>query len=166
MKRFLAAIIMLCVLAGMAPALEIDVEKHQSCNYCGMNRDKFSHSRMLIEYDDGSAVGVCSLRCAAVELANNLDKTPVRIGVGDYATRKLIDAETAVWVIGGKKPGVMTANAKWAFAGKDGAEAFVKENGGTVTTFDNAIKSAYQDIYQDTKAIRERRKAKRTKQQP
>jgi hypothetical protein len=40
--------------------------------------------------------------------------------------------------------------------------AFVKENGGTVTTFDEAMKAAYEDMYQDTKMVREKRKMKRT----
>lgn len=35
--------------------------------------------------------------------------------VGDYNTKRLIDAEKAVWVIGGGKQGVMTKRAKWAF---------------------------------------------------
>lgn len=163
MRKGMVFGILLLVLAGIVSAAEIDIAAHQSCNYCGMNRTKFAHSRMLVEYDDGSAVGVCSLRCAAVELVNSLDKSPLRIGVGDYADQKLIDAEKAVWVVGGKKPGVMTANAKWAFATKEKAEGFIKENGGVVATFETAIQSAYQDIYQDTRAIRERRKARRAK---
>ena len=158
---FVAALLL--AMAGIVFAAEIDIDKHQSCNYCGMNRTQFAHSRMLVEYDDGTSAGVCSLRCAAVELVNNLEKTPSRIGVGDYASRKLVDAEKAVWVIGGKKQGVMTRNAKWAFATREGAEEFIKENGGTMANFETAIKAAYQDIYQDTKMIRERRKMKRMK---
>ena len=164
MKRFMFVAVLLLAMASIVFAAEMDIDKHQSCGYCGMNRTKFAHSRMLVEYDDGTSAGVCSLRCAAVELVNNLDKTPSRIGVGDYASRKLIDAESAVWVVGGKKPGVMTGNAKWAFATRKGAEEFVKENGGTVATFETAIKAAYQEIYQDTKMIRERRKMMRMKQ--
>ena len=76
------------------------------------------------------------------------------------ATQSLVDAETALWVLGGTKPGVMTRRGKWAFAEKAAAEAFVKENGGHVATFDDAIKAAYEDMYQDMKAIREKRKAK------
>lgn len=161
LRMFIAA--MLLAMAGIAFAAEIDIDKHRSCNYCGMDRTKFAHSRMLVEYDDGSSAGVCSLRCAAVELVNNLEKSPSRISAGDYASRKLVDAEKAVWVIGGKKQGVMTRNAKWAFATREGAEEFIKENGGTVANFETAIKAAYHDIYQDTKMIRERRKMKRMK---
>jgi hypothetical protein len=42
----------------------------------------------------------------------------------------------------------------------------VKENGGAIVTFDDAMKAAYEDMYQDTRMIRERRKAKRAAGQP
>jgi nitrous oxide reductase accessory protein NosL len=131
------------------------------CRYCGMNLEKFAFARVVIDYDDGSSVGLCSVHCAAVDMANNLDKAPKSIKVGDYGTRELIDAEKAFWVIGGSKPGVMTKHAKWAFAKKDAAEKFIKENGGKLATFDAVMKAAYEDMYQDTKMIREKRKMKR-----
>ena len=140
-----------------------DVQKITSCKYCGMDRAKFAHSRMLVAYDDGSQLGTCSIHCLAVDLALNIDKTPKTIEVGDYNTKKLIDAEKAVWVIGGNKPGVMTKRAKWAFAEKGAAEAFVKENQGKVATFDDAMKATYEDMNDDTKMIRERRKMRQMK---
>jgi nitrous oxide reductase accessory protein NosL len=81
--------------------------------------------------------------------------------VGDYGTKKLIDAEKASWVIGGNKMGVMTKRAKWAFEKKEDAEKFVKENGGKISSFDDAMKATYEDMYADTKMIRERRKMKK-----
>ena len=143
-----------------APAAKA-TEGDASCKHCGMDREKFAHSRMLIEYDDGTTAAVCSLRCAAVELISSIDRIPQAIRVGDFATRRLIDAEQAVWVIGGAKPGVMTRNPKWAFAGKDAAEAFVRENGGRLATFDEAITAACGDLYQDNKMVRERRKMRK-----
>ncbi len=62
-----------------------------------MDRAKFAHSRVLIEYENGSSFGACSLHCAAVELATAIDKTPKAIMVADYATQKLVDAEKAFW---------------------------------------------------------------------
>ena len=145
--------------AATAPAKGGDGET--SCKYCGMDRKKFSHSRMLIEYDDGMTTATCSLRCAAVDLVSNIDRTPRAILVGDYVNRQLIDAEQAVWVIGGTKQGVMTRNPKWAFAGRDAAEAFVKENGGRLATFDETMTAAYGDLYQDSNMIREKRKMRK-----
>ena len=172
MKRIIFSLI-ICLsltIAGLAvttPATahqEADIAADKSCKYCGMDREKFAHSRMVIEYEDGSSVATCSLHCAAVDLANNIDKTPKSIKVGDFRSRQLIDAEKAVWVIGGSKQGVMTKNAKWAFAARDRAEAFIKENGGRIATFDEAVKAAYEDMYADTKMIRDKRKQKRMMQ--
>ena len=141
-----------------------DIQKHPSCKYCGMDRKQFAHTRMLIEYDDASAVATCSIHCAAIDLANNIDKTPKVIWVGDYNTKNLIDAEKASWVMGGSKIGVMTKRAKWAFDKKEDAEKFIKENGGGIAIFDEAMKAAYEDMYTDTKMIRERRKMKKMEQ--
>jgi hypothetical protein len=156
-KCLLFTLAVLLVMGTVAFAHE-DTQKHQSCPLCGMDREKFAHSRILIEYEDGTAFGACSLRCAAVELAIQTDKMPKMIGVGDYNTKNLIDAEKAYWVVGGSKSGVMTKRAKWAFEKKTDAGKFIAENGGSLITFDQAIKSAYEDMYLDTKMIREKRK--------
>ncbi len=144
--------------------IQEDIQRHPSCPYCGMDREKFSHSRMLILYEDGSEVGTCSLHCVGVELALKIDQTPKALMVGDYNSRKLIDAEKAYWVLGGSKPGVMTSRAKWAFERKEEAERFIQENGGELVSFDEAMRASYEDMYKDTKMIRDRRKAKRMKQ--
>lgn len=153
-----------CLCWGSAVwALDNDVKEIPACKYCGMNREMFAHSRMLLEYTDGTKEGVCSLHCASVDLALNLDKAPKAIQVGDYGQKTLIDAEKATWIIGGGKPGVMTKNAKWAFANKADAEKFKLENGGRLATFDEALEAAYKDLADDTKMIRERRKMKMMK---
>jgi nitrous oxide reductase accessory protein NosL len=163
MKRAgIVVVLVLFVAALTVFAQGDDIKQHPSCKYCGMDREKFSHSRMLVEYDDNTSVGTCSLHCAAVELALTIDKTPKSIMVGDSGSKNLIDAEKAVWVVGGNKPGVMTKRAKWAFENKGDAETFIKENGGTLATFEEAIKLAYEDMHQDTKMIRDKRKMKKT----
>ena len=165
MKRLLMfwmALLCCFSLSGIALAQE-DINKIPTCKYCGMDRSKFAHSRVLLNYDNGTPVGTCSLHCAAIDLALNIDKTPDTILVGDYNTHNLIDATKAFWVIGGNQPGVMTKNAKWAFATKDDAEQFTKANGGHSATFDQAMKASYEDMYTDTKMIREKRKMMKMK---
>jgi copper chaperone NosL len=160
MRKFSILVLFLSLVVwgpGIAIAQE-DVKKYPACKYCGMDREKFAHSRIFIENDDGTTEGACSLHCAAIDLAVNIDKHPKALGVGDYYTKKLIDAEQAFWVIGGSKMGVMTKRAKWAFASKEDAEKFKAENGGDLITFDQAIKAAYEDMYLDTKMIRDKRK--------
>jgi hypothetical protein len=138
-----------------------DLGNHPSCVYCGMDRTMFGHSRMLVVYDDGSELGACSLHCVAVDLAVHIDKAPKIIQVGDFNSKKLIDAEQAIWVMGGDKPGVMTKRAKWAFEEKAAAESYIKAHGGQIVDCEAVLKAAYEDMYADTKMIRERRKAKR-----
>ena len=52
----------------------------------------------------------------------------------------------------------MTKKAKWAFENKADAEKFIAENGGSLSTFDEAMKATFEDMYADTKMIREKRK--------
>ncbi len=160
MARLLVVAMLSCLAQPALAQLE-DVKQSPSCRYCGMDRERFGHTRMTIRYDDGSTVGTCSLHCAAVDVAVSIDKTPEAIRVADVETKELVDAEKAAWVVGGEKPGVMTRRAKWAFADRARAEAHAREHGGSVVGFDEAMKSAYEDMYQDTKMIREKRKAKR-----
>ena len=165
MKRgilFVALTAFLLSFTGIVLAQE-DVKKEPSCKYCGMDRTKFAHSRMLVTYNDGTTVGTCSIHCLAVDLAINIDKTPSTIEVGDYTSQSLINAEKAFWVIGGDKPGVMTKEAKWAFEKKEDADKFIGAHGGTLATFDEAMKAAYESMYADTKMIRERRQMKKMK---
>ena len=152
----LAAALVFGVLAMVAFAQE-DIKQSPNCKYCGMDRQKFDFSRMLIEYDDGTSMGVCSLHCAAVELALNIDKTPKAIKVGDFSTKSLVDAEKAFWVVGSGLPGVMAAKSRVAFADQTQAESFRRENGGLTADFNAAITSTYCDMWPDTKAIRDRR---------
>lgn len=152
---FLAFALFLQTAEAATTTQPADVLQSHSCRQCGMDRAKFKHSRTLIEYEDGSTVAGCSLHCVAVELANTIDKIPVSVLVADYDSHDLIDADSAVWVLGGGKKGVMTAKAKWSFATREAAERFTRLNGGTVATFDETIKAAYDDMYQDTKMIRE-----------
>jgi copper chaperone NosL len=140
-----------------------DISTHKACIHCGMDRGQFNFSRMLIEYDDGTIAALCSLHCAAIDLANHIDKTPKLIQVGDYNGRQLINVETAFWVVGGNKPGVMSKRGKWAFEKKEAAENFLKTNMGRLVSFEEAMKAAYEDMAEDTKMIRERRKMKRMK---
>ena len=158
----LAAICLILVIGAPLPAAaDEDQIQHPACPYCGMDRTKFAHSRALITYDDGTTVGTCSLHCAAIDLSLKIDKIPVTVRVADYNTKKLTDAKTAHWVIGGRKMGVMTRRAKWAFASRTDADAFVAANGGSPDVFSVAVKSAFEDMYADLQMIREKRKKMR-----
>jgi nitrous oxide reductase accessory protein NosL len=140
-----------------AGAADKDIEKIPSCQYCGMDREKFGSTRMIVEYANGTTIGTCSIHCAAVDLAQSFGKEIKALKVADYRSGKLIDAETATWVLGAGIPGVMAAKSRVAFADKTAAEAFRKDKGGESADFNAAITSTYCDMWSDTQAIRSRR---------
>lgn len=165
-KIVVLALTFLLLSTSLLVALEhADQLSHSSCSYCGMDRTKFAHSRMLIEYTDQSKTATCSLHCAAIELALAIDKIPQSIKVGDFNSKQLLDAENAFWVIGGDQPGVMTSRAKWAFADKAAAEAFIGNHGGVLVGFDKAMKASYEDMYKDSMMIRNKRQLKKKNMQ-
>jgi nitrous oxide reductase accessory protein NosL len=125
-----------------------DVKDHPECKYCGMKRGLYAFSRMLVKYNDGSATGTCSIHCSAIDLALNTEKMTEVILVGDFQTKRLIDAEKAFWVIGGKKTGVMSIRGKWAFENRTDADAFIGENGGLLSSFDEAMKATFEDMHE------------------
>src|SRR3990170_6841713 len=78
MKASSAWLLGLFVLSAFftpASAFE-DVSVHPSCSICGMDREQFGHSRMLIVFQDGASFGTCSLRCAAFVLRAEEGKKP------------------------------------------------------------------------------------------
>jgi nitrous oxide reductase accessory protein NosL len=127
------------VLAGS------DIDDFRSCNGCGMDRKAYGYCRMVVSYKDGSEVGVCSLHCAVADIDADKGRDVTSVMVADRDTRMLTDAEKAVWVIGGRKRGVMTQRAKWAFATREAAQSFVDSNGGHIISWDAALQAAREE---------------------
>jgi copper chaperone NosL len=152
--KFLAVAIIIAALlffaASVVPAEE-DIDAHRSCIHCGMDRKAYGFSRMLVQYEDGSSVGLCSLRCVVVELDANPKRAVKAILAADRTERTLIDAEKAVWIMGGVKRGVMTDRPKWAFASRAAAEAFIENYGGTIVTWSEALAAAREDLAQEVR---------------
>jgi copper chaperone NosL len=144
MIKLWIAVLMILSLGTVCLATD-KVEAPDACVHCGMDRTKFAHSRMIVTYTDGSSAGTCSLNCVVTDLVQNKGKSVKTFQVADYNSKKLIDAKSAAWVIGGSKRGVMTPVAKWAFADKKDADAFIKANGGKAATFDEALKATEKE---------------------
>ncbi|MEN6319685.1 MAG: nitrous oxide reductase accessory protein NosL [Syntrophaceae bacterium] len=159
MKKFILYFVAMSLLSFATSVCwaRDDIHNYPSCPLCGMDRGSYAHSRMLLQYDDRTSLGTCSIHCAAMELAVNRHKTITVFYAADYTAKKLIDARKAFWVIGGSKPGVMTRRAKWAFEKRSDAEDFTRQHGGTVSVFDDAMSATFQDMYDDIKLIRQRR---------
>lgn len=148
MKASSAWFLCLFVLAAFCtPSFAFeDVDVHPACAICGMDRDAFGHSRMLVEFDDGRIFGTCSLRCAAFVLQGDEGKKARSVEAADYNTRELVDAQKATWVTGGSKPGVMTRVPKWAFRDEKDAERFIAEFGGARSTYEEALREALKEL--------------------
>jgi copper chaperone NosL len=159
-RALLVGGLLIWILSQSLPSfaqMQNDIKKHPSCQYCGMDRKHFAHSRMLVHHKDGKSVGVCSIFCAARDYIRSPDDAPDSIKVGDYNTKKLIDAIKAYWVMGGSKSGVMTNRAKWAFESKKDALAFINGCGGELIDFPGAMKASYEDVYEDMRALKQMR---------
>ena len=136
----------LLFLSGTITFAQDDLKDHRSCGICGMDRKEYGFSRMLIHYEDGGTTGVCSLSCAIVELAVNKGRKIKVLLVADRDSSALIGAEEAVWVMGGKKPGVMTKLPKWAFGSPASAGAFIETYGGKVVPWSEALAAAREEL--------------------
>ncbi len=138
-----------------------DIVKYPKCPYCGMDRKQFNHSRHLVQYQDDLVDATCSLHCAALSLALNLDRGPKAIYAADFGAKAdpkpLVNVDAATYLIGSKLPGVMTKQSKVAFGSKADAEAAKTENGGELGDFNAALQAAYQSMASDTAMIRKKR---------
>jgi len=155
-----------------AEPLKDELTKYPRCRYCGMERAKFSQTRMLLVYENGSVDATCSLHCGAISLALNMDLGPKEMYVGDAgadgAIKPLTAAEKANYVIDPSKPGVMTKVSKLAFADRAKADAAAAAEasakaGAKVVDFDSALKDAYLSMAEDTIMLRKRRAEMRKK---
>jgi len=139
MNRFMMLLIMLTLLLCATVGAAEPAEHEKECRQCGMNLDTSAQTMMLVSYVDGTVSKLCSLRCAVDEMDHHKGKQVKSLLVADYKTGDLIDARTASWVVGGRRNGGMNSPAKWAFARKEDAETFARENGGEQSTFDQVL---------------------------
>ena len=159
MKWKRTAGLLLFAVWGLSPVLAW--AEDPDCFYCGMRQEDTAHSWIELRYPGGERFGFCSLHCAAIHMALHPEDVPQEILVGEYLSHRPIDADGAYWVIGGSKPGVMTARAKWAFARREDAEQFIAQYGGRLATMPEALRAATEDMYQDIRTIQEKRNAAR-----
>jgi nitrous oxide reductase accessory protein NosL len=111
---------------------------------CGMNLAQFyktNHSAKL----DGKVRQYCSIHCLAEDLKlKKLNLTEIQ--VVDVTTLKFIDAAKAYYVVGSKQTGTMSGTSKYAFEDKKEATKFIKNYGGTIKSFDEALFIALKDF--------------------
>lgn len=145
MLKILLVAVSCFLIAALVSAAD-SVEGPGKCVSCGMDRGVFARSRAVVSYTDGSTVGTCSIHCAVEEIRKSAAKKVAQLQVADYSSTRLIDARSAVWVVGGKERGVMTSPAKWAFADGEQAQQFLKQNGGSITPYQQVLQAVRQEV--------------------
>ena len=168
-------ILALCVVVGFAQAQmqmfqSVPVEQatilqkgknKMYCPDCGMNLPKFYKTTHAIKLKDGSVNQVCSIHCLVEEmeltvLRGKADQVE-QILVVDVPSLKYVDAKTAHYVVGSAKKGTMTATSKYAFADKADAQNFIAQNGGTLSSYEEAYNTALADFYKDMGMLKAKR---------
>jgi hypothetical protein len=139
----------LVVLAGLVAA-GYRVMANREDTFCGFCHRSIQANAKVIAEIDGRRRTVCCARCAISEAYQ--EKKPLRlIAVTDYVSSKSLNPEQAYFVDGSRKvlcahDEAMVDQSKhiqqmtydrcfpgtYAFAHREDAEAFVRENGGTV----------------------------------
>jgi len=150
-----------------ANPLEKEFEKYPKCPYCGMDRQEHHKTRMLVQYSDNLADGVCSIHCLSLSLGLNIDREPKQIWGPDYGStaeaRPLVPVDNLVYLIGADLKHAMTKRSKHSFATPSVAKEFQAKHGGSLGNFNDALREAYLDMAGDVTMIRKNREERRRK---
>lgn len=137
MKTYsLLFLLFFCLLSGVALADEhAQGGKRESCKVCGMYIDQYIKSAAELVYKDGTIEHTCGVACMlrVVDDEGGLDAFK-SVQVHDWVSGKLVDAETATYVMGSSVIPDMIPNYI-AFAKKEEAGAFAAKKGGDVIDF-------------------------------
>jgi len=135
---------------------DVHAEDQKYCPLCSMNLKMFWKTSHWLTFSEGTRTGYCSIHCASKvyqDRATDID----RWEVADYDTKKLIDAYNAHFLIGSDLPGTMTPVSKLAFASLDVSHRYQKEHGGTIGTFDDALKRTLEGRGEDMAMIKKKK---------
>ena len=150
-----------------ASPLDKEFEKYPKCPYCGMDRKEHHKARMLVQYSDDLADGVCSIHCLSLSLGLNIDREPKQIWGPDYGSaaepRPLVPVDNLVYLIGADLKHAMTKRSKHSFASPSVAKEFQAKHGGSLGNFNDALREAYLDMASDVTMIRKNREERRRK---
>jgi nitrous oxide reductase accessory protein NosL len=135
------------VPADKATLLQTGKEKAYCVN-CGMTLPMFYKTNHASTVDDKQKQ-YCSIHCLAQDIMQGKDVKDIK--VVDTNSFQFIDAKKAFYVLGSHKKGTMSPVSKYAFATKQEAEAFAKENGGDVSDFAGALALAEKDFSPEVK---------------
>jgi len=137
------ALFLLMLMSIRVSAHEQDESQERpSCRVCGMYIDQYQKSAAELVFKDGKKEYTCGVACMLREVTDAGGISAFKsVKVHDWVSGKLVDAETATYVLGSNVIPDMVPNYI-AFANREEAEAFVAKQGGEVIDFN----IAYDDI--------------------
>jgi nitrous oxide reductase accessory protein NosL len=119
-----------------------ETHPRESCRVCGMYIDRYEKSAAELVLKDGTTEHTCGVACMLREVTDAGGISAFKsVKVHDWVSGKLVDAETATYVLGSKVIPDMVPNYI-AFAKREEAEAFAAKEGGEVIDFN----IAYEDV--------------------
>jgi nitrous oxide reductase accessory protein NosL len=126
------------------------------CPNCGMQRAMWARTWVSFENSSGP-MAVCSLHCLA-DLAVKSGESPRNVKVALYLDpQQMVPAEDAVFVIGSRVKGTMTANSKPAFESVQAARSFAAACGGQPLGFADALAAAKSGLEVENRMIARKR---------
>lgn len=126
------------------------------CPNCGMARSMWARTWKTAETTQGR-LGLCSFHCLA-DLALKSGQDPVGVWTALYLDpNEMIPVESAVFVVGSRAPGTMTATSKLAFPNVASALQFSKFCGGRAVSFEEALSAAKEGTADENKIIVQKR---------
>ena len=121
---------------------EHESKERPSCRVCGMYIDQYQKSAAELVFKDGKKESTCGVACMLREVEDAGGMSAFQsVKVHDWVSGKLVDAETATYVLGSNVIPDMVPNYI-AFANREEAEAFAAKEGGDVIDFN----IAYDDV--------------------
>jgi len=131
-------------------------ESKNYCPVCGMTLPMFYKTSHAGKSKDGMKQ-YCSIHCLVED--NIVNKAQLsELKVVDNTTLKLVDSKGAFFIVGSNKPATMSMVSKYAFAKKEDALKFAKENGGEIKTFDDVYAMVSEDLKKESAMIAKRQK--------
>ena len=135
MKRFSVIIAIVFVLVA---AMALSASAQEKCPLCGMNIEGNQNTAFVVEKTTGETVTYCCPHCGLwimAKEANTVKSAKAR----DFIGGEWVNAKDAVYLFNSKA--VPACSPSWiAFAKKKEAEMFKKGFGGTIYSYDEAIK--------------------------
>jgi copper chaperone NosL len=125
-------------------------KKHERCPVCNMSLIRYFKTSHAVQLKNSKVKQYCSIHCLVDDLEHRSLKNKhdqiKKILVVDIKSLKFIDAKKAFYVVDSEKGGTMSYVSKYAFKEKSDALEFMKKNGGSLKSFDEAYEIAKKDF--------------------